>query len=66
MRQMIFKEVKRPGRDHGRLFEMLRDLHGPGDVRREYIAGVVLEARRFKRKVLAETLEQKMDELVKQ
>ena len=45
MRQMIYKEVKRPGRDHGRLFQMLRELHGPRHVRRDYISEVRRESR---------------------
>lgn len=64
MRQMIFKEVKRPGKDHEKLFTMLRGLHGPRQIRMTYIGDVILEAKRFRRKVLAEILEQKMDELI--
>ena len=64
MRQMIYKEVKRPGRNYDKLFKMLKDLHGPKHVRMLYIGEVILEAKRFKRKVLAEILEQKMDELI--
>jgi hypothetical protein len=64
MRHMIFKEVKRPGKDHGKLFEMLRDLHGPPSVRRSYIRDVIGEARRFKRETLVDKLEQAMDDLI--
>lgn len=64
MRQMIYKEVKRPGKDHKRLFEMLRTLHGPQEIRKEYIGEVIWEARRFKRTNLAEILEKKLEELV--
>jgi hypothetical protein len=64
MRHMIFKEVKRPGKDHFRLFEMLRDLHGPPSVRRSYINDVISEARRFKRETLVDKLEQAMDDLI--
>lgn len=64
MRQMIYKEVKRPGKNHEKLFTMLKDLHGPSQIRMTYIGEVILEAKRFKRKVLAEILEQKMDELI--
>ncbi len=64
MRHLIFKEVKRPGKDHGRLFEMLRDLHGPPSVRRTYIRDVIIEARRFKRESLVDKLEQAMDDLI--
>ena len=64
MRHLIFKEVKRPGKDHGKLFEMLRDLHGPPSVRRTYIRDVIIEARRFKRETLVDKLEQAMDDLI--
>ena len=64
MRQMIYKEVKRPGRDHRKLFEMLKTLHGPRSIRRDYIGEVILEAKRFKRKLLADLLLSKMDELL--
>ena len=65
MRQVIYKEVKRPGKNHDRLLQMLREeLHGPPQVRRSYIREVIAEAGRFKRKALADLLEQKMEELV--
>ncbi len=64
MRQMIYKEVKRPGRNHDRLFAMLKDLHGPRSVRIEYIGEIVQEAKRFKRHVLADLLTAKTEELV--
>ena len=65
MRQVIYKEVKRPGKNHDKLMQMLRDdLHGPPQIRRDYIKEVIAEAGRFKRKALADILEQKMEELV--
>ena len=65
MRQIIYKEVKRPGKNHDKLMQMLRDdLHGPPQIRRDYIKEVIAEAGRFKRKALADILEQKMEELV--
>ena len=65
MRQVIYKEVKKPGKNHAKLVQMLReDLHGPPPIRREYIKEVIAEAARFKRKALVELLEQKMDELI--
>jgi len=65
MRQMVHKEVKRPGRDHSQLMSMLKGLHGPKRVCKEYICEVAAEARRFKRKRLAEMLEGAAEELVK-
>eukprot|EP00094_Tigriopus_californicus_P006809 TCALIF_06558-PB protein Name:"Similar to ints6-a Integrator complex subunit 6-A (Xenopus laevis)" AED:0.11 eAED:0.11 QI:0/0.5/0.8/1/1/1/5/294/965 len=63
MRQMIYKEVKRPGKNHETLFSMLKDLHGPRTIKEAYIGEVILEAKRFKRKTLAELLESRMGEL---
>ena len=40
MRQIIYKEVKRPGRNYDRLLELLKELHGPTDVRQQYILGM--------------------------
>ena len=64
MRQMIYKEVKRPGKDYSRLFQMLKDLHGPPSVRRTYSHDVISEARRFKRETLVDKLEKSLDDLV--
>ena len=65
MRQIIYKEVKRPGKNHDRLIKMLKhDLHGPPQIRREYIKEVIAEAGRFKRKALVDVLEQRMEELI--
>merc|ERR1712223_885312 len=65
MRQIIYKEVKRPGKNHERLIQMLKkDLHGPSQIRREYVKEVIAEAGRFKRKGLVELLEQQMEEIV--
>ena len=103
MRQIIYKEVKRPGKNHDKLLQMLRDeLRGPKHVRRDYIqevskqksslsnqltdpslglspknhathyylclisipSQVIAEALRFKRRILAQMLENKMEELV--
>jgi len=64
MRQMIYKEVKRPGKNHTKLFEMLSELHGPPSVRREYINDVIREARRFKRESLVYQIEQEMERLI--
>ncbi len=38
--------VKRPGKNHSMLFKMLRDLHGPPEVRREFIGGVIRKVRK--------------------
>ena len=46
VRQLIYKEVKKPGRAHGELWEMLARLHGPAWVRRQFIMEVKQEAVR--------------------
>ena len=46
VRQLIYKEVKKPGRVHGELWEMLGRLHGPAWVRRQFIMEVKQEAVR--------------------
>jgi hypothetical protein len=46
VRQLIYKEVKRPGRSHDVLWKMLDGLHGPAWVRKQFIREVKLEALR--------------------
>lgn len=65
VRQLIYKEVKRPGRQHRDLWEMLGKLHGPPWIRRQFIQEVRQEAVRFKRKELAEELQKRSDLLFK-
>ncbi|XP_040580954.1 integrator complex subunit 6-A [Lepeophtheirus salmonis] len=66
IRRIICKEVKRPGKNHDRLYQILKEeLHGPSQIRRYYIEKMIEEAFRFKRKSLAEYLLLKMDELIR-
>ncbi len=45
MRQMIYKEVKKPGRDHSNLLLMLKEqLQGPRAVRLQYIRYSAVES----------------------
>lgn len=64
MRQIIYKEVKRPGRNYDRLLDLLKNLHGPAEIRQEYIFEVIKEAMRFKRNHMAKIIEQNMPNLV--
>ena len=41
------KEVKKPGKSHGELWEMLANLHGPAYIKQQFIQEVRLEAIRF-------------------
>jgi len=63
VRQLIYKEVKRPGRGHCELWRMLAGLHGPAWIRRQFIQEVRQEAVRFKRFRLAEQLQKRSDAL---
>jgi len=63
MRQLIYKEVKKPGRGHAELWDKLASLHGPPTVRRQFIQEVRQEAVRFKRLRLAEQLQKRSDSL---
>merc|ERR1719412_1319467 len=64
MRQIIYKEVKRPGRNYDRLLDLLKELHGPADIRQQYILDVIKEATRFKRNHIAKIILQNMPSLV--
>ena len=64
MRQIIYKEVKRPGRNYDRLLELLKELHGPAEIRQQYILDVIKEATRFKRNHMAKIILQNMPNLV--
>jgi len=65
VRQLIYKEVKKPGRQHKELWDMLAKLHGPPWVRMQFILEVRQEAVRFKRRELAEELQSRSDSLSK-
>lgn len=64
MRQIIYKEVKRPGRNYDKLLELLKELHGPAEIRQQYILDVIKEATRFKRNHMAQIILQNMPNLV--
>ena len=64
MRQTIYKEVKKPGRNYDRLLELLKELQGPVDIRQQYILDVIKEATRFKRNHMAQIILQQMPNLV--
>ena len=62
--EIIYKEVKRPGKNYDRLLELLKELHGPADIRQQYIMDVIKEANRFKRNHMAQIIQQNMPNLV--
>ena len=46
VRQLIYKEVKRPGKLHLNLWKMLEELHGPAWIKKQFIQEVKQEALR--------------------
>ena len=64
VRQLIYKEVKKPGKSHTELWEMLANLHGPPYIKRQFIQEVRQEAIRFKRLRLAEQLQRRSEAMM--
>ncbi|XP_026493645.1 integrator complex subunit 6 [Vanessa tameamea] len=57
VRSEVYRAVRRPGKDFTKLFEYLKQLKGSVDVKKEVIRDVISESLRFKRKTLAQLLE---------
>ncbi|CAL1547176.1 unnamed protein product [Lymnaea stagnalis] len=57
LKLMINKEVKRPGRNFDRLFQLLNTVQGSFKVQAEFVKDIIYEAQRFKRKTLVQDLE---------
>nr|CAD7393840.1 unnamed protein product [Timema cristinae] len=63
VRTLIYKEVRKPGKNHSRLFEHLRTLKGPVDMQVKIVNDVIHESLRFKRKTLASLIEKFLETL---
>ncbi|XP_023951174.2 integrator complex subunit 6 [Bicyclus anynana] len=57
VRSEVYRAVRRPGKDYTKLFEILKQLQGSVDVKKEVIRDVISESLRFKRRALAQLLE---------
>ncbi|CAG9796687.1 unnamed protein product [Diatraea saccharalis] len=57
VRTEVFRAIRRPGKDYTKLFEHLKQLKGGVDIKKEVIRDVINESLRFKRKALANLLE---------
>ncbi len=64
MKPLIFKEVKRPGRNYDRLMTLLKEIQGPINIKEQFVLEVVREASRFKRTNLAEYIVKNMECIV--
>ncbi|KAK3769954.1 hypothetical protein RRG08_048164 [Elysia crispata] len=54
---LVTKEVKRPGRNHSKLFEQLTSIRGSLKMQIDFVREIIHEAKRFKRKFLVQELE---------
>ncbi|CAH2238969.1 jg19293 [Pararge aegeria aegeria] len=57
VRAEAYRAVRRPGKDYTKLFEILKQLQGSVDIKKEVIRDVISESLRFKRKALGQLLE---------
>ncbi|XP_026476491.1 integrator complex subunit 6-like [Ctenocephalides felis] len=58
VRKLVYKEVRRPGRNFAPLFDHLETMQGTLDVRVLLVKEIIKECLRFKRKTLASLLEE--------
>ncbi|KAK3590010.1 hypothetical protein CHS0354_035043 [Potamilus streckersoni] len=58
LRNAVFKELKKPGRNYEKLFSLLNTVQGDHDTKRAFIRDTIQEAARFKKKTLIKLLEQ--------
>ncbi|KAJ8310005.1 hypothetical protein KUTeg_011870 [Tegillarca granosa] len=58
LRYILYKEIKKPGRNYSNLFSHLNTVQGPNDVKAEFVRDIIREAGRFKKRVLIQMLEQ--------
>lgn len=58
MRSALFKEVRKPGRNFGQLFQQLQAVEGSLEIQMYMVREVIHEATRFKRKTLVKLLEE--------
>ncbi|XP_043197069.1 integrator complex subunit 6-like, partial [Amphibalanus amphitrite] len=61
LRQSLFKEIRRPGRNYDVLFSRLATVQGDSATRTDFVREIIAESRRLKRKHLAERLEAYLD-----
>lgn len=57
LKMLLYKELRKPGRNFTQLFTQLNMVQGPLDVRIQVVRDVIHEALRFKRKFLVQLLE---------
>jgi integrator complex subunit 6 len=65
IKEVILKQVKRPGKNYDNLFSQMDSMHGNLEIKSLFVKGIIHEALRFKRKTLAHRLEQYEQSLFK-
>lgn len=65
IKQLLVKEVKKPGRNYDTLFEYLNTLQGNLETKKLLIADIMKEAARFKKRTLIGLIEQFQKSLIK-
>ncbi|KAM9344455.1 integrator complex subunit 6 [Pholidichthys leucotaenia] len=63
LRELITKEIRKPGRHYDKIFFFLKQIQGTLDTRLIFIQNIIKEAARFKKRVLIEQLENFLEEL---
>lgn len=58
VRKKVYKEIRKPGRNFAPLFDHLDDLQGDLFLRCALLEGIIQEALRFKRRILADMLQE--------
>ncbi|KAL5005014.1 hypothetical protein ScPMuIL_018470 [Solemya velum] len=58
LKHIVYKELKKPGRNYEHLFNQLHSVEGSVDTKCGFVRDVIKEAGRFKKKVLIQLLEQ--------
>ncbi|XP_050997870.1 integrator complex subunit 6-like [Acomys russatus] len=60
----LMTEVRRYGRQYGKIFKILEEIQGPPEVKIQYVEFTIKEAARFKRRHLIKYLEKILEKLI--
>ncbi|KAL1464461.1 hypothetical protein WDU94_004109 [Cyamophila willieti] len=63
VRALVYKEVRKPGRNFRPLFDLMKSLQGSNETKADLVHDVIRESLRFKRKTLAKALEETLHQL---
>ncbi|XP_062941007.1 LOW QUALITY PROTEIN: integrator complex subunit 6-like [Cynocephalus volans] len=63
IKNQLMKEVRMFGRKFQRIFDLIENVQGPEDVKKQFVEFTIKEAARFKRVVLIQQLEKKLKKI---